>query len=199
MPSLSRRVFSSLLTPLLYANIAALGLGGLWLGAVAQWQVIWVGFMGLMLSPYLIPIMLMPAGIFSHLMTRYRTAHRPVAERVMFICSLAYVLFFMTLWSSGIFEYVQGATSPSALYPALVWGAAGALTPLLWWASRDRANLFVCEMVEVAQVAVLVLALLRLVGIDMSFGHAFLLVGAIMVFAAGGEALYEKKYMKHGG
>ncbi len=189
-------MFASLLTPLLYANLGALGLSGLWLGAMSQWQVIWIGMMGLILSPYLIPILLMPAGIFSHFMVRHQVTKRKSAERGMFLCSLAYVLFFMTLWSAGIFDYVLASTQPIALVPALAWGAAGAITPLLLWASRDRTNLFVSQMVEAAQGAVLVLVALRLFGIDLSFGRTFLLVGAIMVATAVGEAFYEKIFMK---
>jgi hypothetical protein len=142
-----KNIISSLLTPLLFANLAGLGAGTVWLGAVSQWQVIWLGVMAVLFSPYIIPILLMPAGIFSHFMLLYQNAGQKKKERWMFILSLAYILLFMTLWCTGIFGYVTASVKPQALFAALLFGSSAAMLPLLIWAQRDRSNSFVMTLV----------------------------------------------------
>ena len=74
--------------PLLYLNLAGLAAGADWLGMQGQWQVIWIGFIMIFFSPYVIPILVMPAGIFSHFMALYHAKQRAERERAMFFMSL---------------------------------------------------------------------------------------------------------------
>jgi hypothetical protein len=194
-----KNAISSLLTPLLFANLAGLAAGAVWLGAVSQWQVIWIGVVTVLFSPYIIPILLMPAGILSHFMSLYQNAGRRGKERLMFILSLVYILLFMTLWCAGIFEYVTGSVKPGALFAALLFGGSAAMLPLLLWSHRDRNNTFVMTLVEVAQAGILILSGVRIFGLAPPFWLSFIIFGGIMVFMSVVQAVYERFFMNEPG
>ncbi len=198
MASLKKTV-SGLLTPILYLNLAGLAVGAVWLGVMAQWQVVWVGVMALLFAPYIIPILIIPAGILSHFMSLYRAAQRPDKERLMFTLSLAYILLFLTLWCVSIFEYVTHSVVPQAVHAALLWADSAALVPLLLWTNRDRGNIFIMTMVEVAQLAIVVLSAVRLLDGATSFWPSFSIFGGIMALAAITQAVYEKKFIDKSG
>lgn len=181
--------------PLLTLNLAGLALAALWLGVQSQWQVVWLGFVMLIFSPYIIPTLLIPAGIFSHFIGVYNAQQQPDKERMMFILSLSYIILFMTFWCVGVFEYVTHSVQPKALLAGLLWASTAALEPLLWWSSRDRSNIFIMTMVEAAQLAILALAAIRLMTGASSFWLSFAEFGAIMAVVAAGQAIYEDKFM----
>jgi hypothetical protein len=195
-PGAIKTTLSSLLKPLLFANLAGLGAGGVWLGALSQWQVIWIGVMAVIFSPYIIPLVLMPAGIFSHFMLLYQKAGQLKKERLMFIFSLIYILLFLTFWCTGIFEYVAGSVRAEAFFAALLFGSSAAVLPLLLWSHRDRNNTFVMILVEAAQAGVLMLVVARLFGFVPPFWLSFLMLGGIMVSVTMVQAAYEKFFMR---
>jgi hypothetical protein len=146
-------------------------------------------------SPLIIPVLAIPAGIFSHFMGVYRDARQPDKERTMFILSLSYIILFITLWCISIFDYVTHSVSPQAMGAGVLWADTAALGPLLWWSSRDRNNIFIMTMVETAQVAMIVLAAVRLLSGDSSFWLSFTIFGTIMAAVAAGQAVYEEKLL----
>lgn len=151
--------------------------------------------MMLIFSPYIIPVLLIPAGILSHFIGVYQARQQPDKERLMFILSLSYIILFMTLWCTGVFEYVTHSVSPKALLAGLLWASTAALEPLLRWSSGDRNNIFIITMVEAAQLAILALAAVRLMTGASSFWLSFAEFGAIMSAVAVGQAIYEEKFM----
>ena len=181
--------------PLLYLNLAGLAAGAVWLGMQGQWQVIWIGFIMIFFSPYVIPILVMPAGIFSHFMALYHAKQRAERERAMFFMSLASIVLFLTFWCTGVFEYVTHSVTSSAMGAGLLWACASALTPLLWWSSRDRANIFIITMVEVTQIAVIVLCATRLLLGQSAYWPSFAICCSIITAAAVAQAIYEEKFM----
>jgi len=188
-------IVAAALMPLLYLNIAGLAAGAVWLGMVSQWHVIWLGVMIIFFSPYIIPLLLMPAGIFSHFMALYQNTGQRRKEQVMFFCSIGYVLLFVTLLCVYIFAYVLFNVRPEAHRAALLWGSSAALTPLLLWSSRDRNNIFIMTTVELAQAAILALCAVRFAGTVLSFWASFAIFGGIMVAGTVAQAIYEKKQM----
>lgn len=179
--------------PLLYFNLAGMLAGAVWIGLMSQWHVIWLGVMTIFFSPYLIPLLMMPAGILSHFMALYQNAGQHSKERLMFFLSLAYILLFITTVCVGIFEYVVTAVRPEALYAALLWGSTAAMSPFLLWSSRDRGNVFIMTTVEVAQIAILALCLIRLLGFSLSFWPAFVIFGGILGLATAVQAFFESR------
>ena len=185
--------------PLLGVNLAGLAAAALMLVSQGQAQVIWLGFIMLAFSPFIIPILLIPAGIFSHFMTVYAAAGKASRERLMFILSLGYSILFLTFWCTGIFNYVTHSVAPQALRDGVLWAGAAALAPLLWWSSRDAGNTFVMMMVEMAQVAMIALSAVRLLVGESSFWTSFCAFGGFLVLVAAGQSLYEKKFMDKAG
>lgn len=191
--TLLKKLVSSALTPLLNLNIAGMALAVLWLGSLEQWQVLGVGVGLVLFSPFVIPIVLLPAGIFSRYMMFFHQMGRPRGERVMLLLSLGYVIAFITMWCVYFFDFVVHAVLlPQAHLPALLWGVTGALGPLLWWVSKDRENIFIITVIEAAQVGLLGLALARLF-YDVTFWPALLGLGVFLALIAAAVGLWEKK------
>jgi len=181
--------------PLLYANMAGLAAGSAWLGAMAQWQLVGLGVAVIFISPYIIPILLMPAGIFSHFMLLYQKAGRRKFERLMFVLSIFYIALFMTLWCVGIFEYATGDIGPEIPLAPLLWAASAAMLPLLMWSSRDRSNILIMAMVEVAQAATLILCTIRFFGVIPHFWLSSAVFGGFLALLTIMQAVNEEKSM----
>lgn len=193
MQSSDKKMIPLLLTPLLYVNLAGMVAGAVWLGVLSQWNVIWIGIVSLFFSPYIIPILMMPAGILSHFMALHGKAGRKDRERLMLVFSLAYILLFLTLWCVGIFGYVTENVRPDALPAGLLWANAAALAPLLRWACRDRKNIFIMTLVEAAQAVLLVLSAVMLFYGRGSFWTPYVIFFGIMAFVIAVQAFFEEK------
>lgn len=180
-----RAFLLALYRPLVFLNLAALLAGAAWVAMSAQWRAIGAVFALLVFSPYIIPVLLMPSGIFSHFMSQARQQGRTRRERVFFVLSLGYVLVFLAGWSALIFTYLAGGIASGA---GLLLGAGAAMLPLLRWISADKDNLFIWGLVALTQLALLLLAALQLVG-----GWAFALVFGLLALAAAAQGIYEKK------
>lgn len=179
--------------PLLYLNLAALVIGALWLGFLSQWQVIGLGALMVVLSPYVIPLLLIPAGIFSHFMALYRTQKRRGPEQTLFVLSLVYILLFLTFWSMGVFDYVVQHVRPEARAAAVLWADCVALTPLFLWITRDRENIFMMTLIEAAQIGILIPSVLCLWRDITSFWVLFAAFGTFMAAVMAAQAIYEEK------
>lgn len=176
-------MISRLLTPLLVANLLGLVAGAMWLGLGGQWSTMGLGLFTVLFAPALvIPILLVPAGVLSHFIGLYQAQGRKRAERLALLGSLGYIVLFLALWCAGIFSFVTADVSGAALPPAVLWGACCAMAPLFLWSYRDRSNVFVMFMVEVAQACVLAAAALRLAGYP-SLPFAFAAAGFFVVLA----------------
>ena len=114
----------------------------------------------------------------------------------MFLSSLAYLILFLTLWCAGLFEYITHSVAPFALYAGLLWACTAAVSPLLWWSSRDRDNLFIMTMVEGAQAAIIVLSIVRLAFGESSFWSSFAVLGGIIGLLTAAQVIYEEKFLK---
>lgn len=176
--------------------MAGMAVGAVWLVAIGQWQYIGIGIMAIFFSPYILPILILPAGMFSFFMVTYANAGRKDKERVMFMLSLAYILAFMAVWCAGLFYYATYAAQPQTLPANIFWGVIVSVMPLLWWSSQDRENLFILSLVEIMQVAVLVLAACRYFELVTGFWPMVFLVGVIGSSLLGLQVLYEKKVTK---
>ena len=184
--------------PLFVFNMAGLGIAALWLVSEGQMQVIWLGLVLLIFSPFIIPILLIPAGVFSHYMAHYGATGKPDRERLMFLLSLAYIILFLTFWCTGIFEYVTQNISPRTIMAGVLWAGTAALAPLLWWSRRDAHNFFIMMMVEAVQVAMIALSAFRLLEGECPFWVSFGVLAGFLTLIAAMQFLYEKKFMKQG-
>jgi hypothetical protein len=192
---LFKNIIPALLTPLLWFNLAGMAMAAVWLGALSQWQVLWLGVLMVIFSPYVIPILMIPAGIFSHFMALHQKAGNAARERWMFLAAIAYVVFFLSVWCAGIFTYVTHVVvRPEALLAALLWAGSSSMAPLLMWSSRDRGNVFIMTLVEAAQPGVWILCVARvLLGAEVFFWASYIIFGVLMGGVAAAQRFYEKK------
>lgn len=193
-----KKITSAILHPLFYANLAAMGFGALWLVTLGQWQVMGFGTIMVFLSPYILPLLMMPAGVFSNFMVRYQNNGNKSRERVMFACSLGYILAFLAAWCAFVFGRVLQGVAPHAEMAGLVWAASLTIGPLLWWVGKDTNNVFMISMVEVAQLAVLALVVLRVVTEETAFDVFFAVVSAFLLAATLAQLLYDEVTTRKG-
>ncbi|MBI3440642.1 MAG: hypothetical protein HY052_02370 [Proteobacteria bacterium] len=189
-------IIAACLLPLLYLNLAGMAVGAIWIVALSQWPVLWVGIFAVIFSPYLIPILMIPAGILSHFMGLYQKAGQAAKERRMYVSSLAYIIMFLALFCVIIFQFVTRNVAPAALAPGLLWAATSAMTALLIWASRDRGNVLIVTMVVAAQLAMLVLVLLRFFSGPLPFWMTVALCGGVIALVTTARIRHEKKALR---
>lgn len=194
--SLLKSIVTRLHKPLFALNLAMLAVSAAWLSNFSQWQVMWLGVAMLLVSPMIIPLILLPAGIFSHFMTVYHATKNQRLERRMFVLSLGYIILFLALWCAAIFDYVTQSVASAAVEPAVLWAGAAAMAPLFWWSSRDLSNIFVLLLVQSAQVGIIGLALIWLLHGPVSFGLMFPGFAVFLAAIAAAQGLYEKRVVK---
>ena len=164
-----KKIVPAVMTPLMNANIAGLVIGAVWVGITMQWRVIGVGVIVISFSSYFIPILVIPAGIFSHFLIACREKKQKNMEQFMFVLSISYILLFLTMWCVSILEYITNRVSPDAQAAGLIWANSVAMLSLLRWINRDRENLLIMTLVESAQIAFLLLFAIKFAGIETSF------------------------------
>ncbi|MFH1158125.1 MAG: hypothetical protein V1721_04480 [Pseudomonadota bacterium] len=197
MPSL-KEIVPAALTPLVNANMAGLVIGAMWVGTAMQWPVIGIGIVVACFSSYIIPLLMIPVGVFSHFLMVYKGKKQKDREQLMFVLSVSYILLFLTLWCVGIFEFVTTRVSPDAARAAgLVWADSVAMLPLLMWINRDRGNIFIMTLVETAQIALLLLSAIRFVGIETSFWSSSAVFGGLLSLVAVLLAARERESLKN--
>jgi len=193
MPKL-KDIAPRLLTPLLYANLGVTLLGFALLTAAGQWALIGTGIVLLIFSPFILPPLAVPAGVMAHLMAKARAEGNAKKENILFLSSSGYMVLLLAFWCAGVVSYFMMHTVVIAAKPGLLWAAGLAMTPLFWWSIRDRENLFIALLVEVAQIVTLALAGLSFFGGDtVSFWPSALLYTAIMGIFARFVILHEEK------
>ncbi len=195
MPSL-KKIVSAVLTPLMRVNIAGLVIGATWVGMTMQWKVIGIGIITFCFSSYIIPILLIPVGLFSHFMLFCNKAKQKVIEQLMFVLSIAYILLFLTMWCVSILYFAITYVAIDYMVGGLIWANSIAMLSLLWWINKDRKNIFILTLVETAQIVMLLLSAIKLAGIDMQFWTSASVFGGFLSFVAILLAVYEKKFMK---
>lgn len=187
---------------LLFLNLTGMAAGAGWLAVLSQWSVIGLGVTVLIFSPYILPILMVPAGIFAHLAAAHESQGRISRSKKLYLCSLAYLVGFISLWCSGIFVYiltnVQAGTSPAA---TLIWANSTALAPLFLWAVRDRSNVFIATIVIEAQVTMLLLLGVMLSSLAAQLTSFFLgslaIYAAVMAVCVFGQYFYDSRSAKN--
>ena len=185
-----KKIVPAAFTPLMNVNIAGLVIGAVLVGTTTQWKIIGIGVIIIVFSPYLIPFLMVPVGIFSHFMMIYRGSKQENREQLMFVLNISYILFFLTMWCVCIFEFIITSVTPDAQTAGLILANSVAMLSLLMWINRDRENLFIMTLVEAAQIAFLLLFAIKLAEIETSFWISSAIFGGFLsltaiLFAAG--------------
>ncbi len=196
MPA-DKSIVSRLFAPLLYLNLAAMLGGAAWLVSLNQDGPLWMPFIAALFSFFIIPVFSIPAGIFSHLMTVFRAAGRKSGERAMMFCSVGYLIVLIAAWCALMFWYVTHAIAPFAIRAGLLWAAGVSISPLLWWSSTDKTNVFVTVMVEAAEIGVCALCALQLeMPRLITLWEGFAVMACVVTVLTAGRMAYEEKFLK---
>jgi len=155
-------ILSRAVGPALNMNLLAMVIGAIWLVISSQWLVILPAFFALMLSSTLIPIFLSPVRILTYFMVNYQQKNSFIKERLMLLLAFSYIVIFITLWSSVIFQFIISGVNINYLVPALIFGTSSAIAPLFLWVKRDKTNIFALMSVYAAELAILILVILKL-------------------------------------
>ena len=182
--------------PLLYINLLGMLIGGGYLFAVGTWRIVLSFLILLTFSSYIIPIILIPAGILSHFMVLYQNAKQAAKEKLMFVLAMAYMLAFITLWCGLIFGAIVG--SAGAVYKplALVFAVSAAMAPIFLWVRHDPNNFFIIMLAEVTQLAMVILAVILLVYKGMTLSLCLTFIFSVLCLAVVFQWFFEKRLTK---
>jgi len=112
------------------------------------WAPLWPSVLGVMLSPLVFPVLLVPAAFLSGVMRIAQAAYPKVAR----VCMLLAFGWFIGVFGFYAFFVVHmnlslGAPEAATRLPALVWTIAMAVLPWTIFAAQDRDNLLFTGMV----------------------------------------------------
>ena len=183
IPSL-KKIIHAVMTPLININMAGLVIGAIWVGITLQWPVIGIGVIIACFSSYLIPLLLIPIGIFSHFLMVYKEKKQKNKEQLMFILIISYILLFITMWCINILEFIMARVALDAQEAGMLWANSVAMLPLLMWINQDRENFLLMTLIEAAQIAFLLIFAIKLSGIEISFWTSSAIFGGFLSFVA---------------
>ena len=183
------------LTPLIFINLAAMVMSGVWLLALGLLGGIWGVFLVLLVSPVIFPFLLIPAAMCAGIM-RIFAVSKPVLAKVMEILSIVYLVTMLTLSVMGCFDLINDvlAIAP-ALIPAMIYGVTGALTPWLAFAAKDRENVFFTGLVFMTE-AVAIFIMVAGAMMAWQYWTSVLLFWIILMTLVLLQILYERLFLK---
>jgi hypothetical protein len=195
-----RDIVQKSLNPLIYANLVGMVLAGLSLIAFGFFPAVWPGFVALLVSPIVFPLLLLPAGFFSGVMVIVQKSH-PRVEKAMMVLSVLYLITVLTAYVMLSYHlvghyvlnriFLADGVVWQMLIPAMVYGAAAGVAPWLILAAKDRDNVFFTGLVFMAEVTALVVMAAG-VWQEWSFWHATRIFWLILALLMVIEAAYEK-------
>ncbi len=195
--SSGKNVLSRFFLSLFYLNMAAMVAGAAWLVSLSLVGVLSIPFIVAILSPLFLPLLAVPAGIFSHFMVAYASAGQRTKERVMLFCTFGYLVALIAAWCALLFNFVVQRVPVAAAQPGLLWAAAVSISPLLWWANNDRKNVLTMVMVLAAQAGIIALCVALLATpFLVTFWRVFFLIGGTVTAVTAGRMFYEEKFMR---
>lgn len=182
------------LSPLIYANLAAMVIAGGFLAAQGYISAIWPAIIALIFSPLILPLYLFPAAFFAGMMQVVSLAY-PRVSKFMALVSTLYMVTAFALYCMGtiyLMYSVRGIESVAAFF----FGVSAGIAPFAILAAKDRDNLFFTGLVWMAQICSIVVMTLVLVFISIAPWQNFWIFWCLMAAMVGAQALYEKIFLK---
>jgi hypothetical protein len=182
------------LTPLIYANLAAVVIAGGWLAAQGYVSHIWPAVIALIFSPLILPLYLFPAAFFAGMMQVVSLAY-PRVSKFMALASTLYMVTAFALYCMGPI-YLMYSLRCIESFAAFFFGVSAGGAPFAILAAKDRDNLFFTGLVWMATICSVVVMTLVLVFISIAPWQNFWIFWGLMAAMVGAQALYEKIFMK---
>jgi len=158
------------------------------------WTPLWPAVLGIMLSPLVFPVLLIPAAFFSGVMRLVQAVYPTVARMCMlltfvwFIGTFGFYTFFVMHMTLPL-----GAAEATRL-PALVWAVATAVLPWAILASQDRDNILFTGMVLMMFASAVIVAPLVFFLI-VPYWTGFWIFCGMMAAMLSLQALYEHLFL----
>jgi hypothetical protein len=181
------------LSPLIYANLAAMVIAGGFLAAQGYISAIWPAIIALIFSPLILPLYLFPAAFFAGMMQVVSLAY-PRVSKFMALVSTLYMVTAFALYCMGTI-YLMTAVMGREPWAAFFFGVAAGIAPFAILAAKDRDNLFFTGLVWMAKICSLVVMALVLLK-NIAPWHGFWIFWGLMAAMVGAQALYEKIFLK---
>lgn len=181
------------LSPLIYANLAAMVIAGGFLAAQGYISAIWPAIIALIFSPLILPLYLFPAAFFAGMMQVVSLAY-PRVSKFMALVSTLYMVTAFALYCMGTI-YLMTAVMGREPWAAFFFGVTAGIAPFAILAAKDRDNLFFTGLVWMAKICSLVVMALVLLK-NIAPWHGFWIFWGLMAAMVGAQALYEKIFLK---
>ncbi len=176
-----------------FGGLCMVGSGG-WLLYVDQWRAMWPAGMAFVASPFIFPLLMIPAGFCAGVMMV--TQHQfPRASRVFAVLTFGWFVTLMTGYPVVSLAFAADAVQAGYLVPGVIWALAAAITPWAFFSTRDRGNVFFTGLVYMsALVGAIIFPLAA--HEKWSLSQIFYTYWLVLAALVGAEALYEKFFFK---
>lgn len=189
-----KNIVKKSLDPFIWVGGACMAASGIWLLYEGLWQSLAVTTMGFFLSPFIFPLLMIPAGFCAGVMMVTEKQY-PRASRVFAV--LTFVWFITLMAGYPVVSLVSTASAIEAgqVNAAIVWALSAGITPWAFFSTRDRGNVFFTGLVYMSALTgavIFPLAAHEKWNLSQLFWSYWLAL-AVMV---GLQALYEKYLFK---
>lgn len=161
---------------LVFMNLFGMLISTMWMMSKSGWKSVGIGICIITFSRHIIPLLLAPSALFSNFMLKFKAKQNVKMERIMFFSAMAYIVIFFSIWISLIFNGLIVSTNGSIFVPELIWSSSTAMAPLFIWVITDKDNPFMVTMVEICQLSVFLIAVLKFLYSDMIFFESLVIL-----------------------
>ncbi len=161
----------------------------LWYG---EMPAVWPAVIGLLMSPILFPILMLPSAVFAGFSVVVSKRNK-TAEKLLLVLSGVYLITLMAAYAMVGFLFVVGLPWPIAI----AYGVCAGVTPWAILASKDRGNVFFTGLVLMMALSGIFYGLIN---VQMSNAgtpvvdpwYKFFIIWALMMVMAGIQLVCEK-------
>ena len=182
------------LDPFIWFGGLCMAVSGIWLLYGGQWHALALPGMAFVLSPFIFPLLMIPAGFCAGVMM-VTEKQFPRASKIF--AALTFVWFVTLMSGYPVVALLSTGDAIEAGYsrPAILWALSAGITPWAFFSTRDRGNVFFTGLVYLSALAgavIFPLAAHQAWGVAKIFWVYWLVLGAAVSL----QALYEKYLFK---
>jgi len=133
-------LITALSIPIGMLNLFGGIISGIWLAILGKWSPIFMGFLGLLGSTFLLGFALMPGLLFAAPAAKF--AEKKIYSGLYFFAFLSslYTFAVITIWCVFVMRYFMADATEKSYIPLMLWSYGVATGPLGYMASKERDN-----------------------------------------------------------
>jgi hypothetical protein len=167
---------------MVYLNTAVLVISGMWLVILELWQIAWPGVIGLMISPFAFPFLMLPGMAFASLMKETEKKWPRLSDAMMGF-AIAYFTGVLSAYAMFIFLVTSPVMGKHSLIPSALWAMSASVLPWALLAQKDRHYAFFVSIMFLMQISVVLITIVGLVN-DFNIYQAYLWMWSVMMLSA---------------